>query len=283
MKKTKKILVPTDFSKSAENALRFAILMGDKIDAEIVLLNIIQPDIALIEVPVTVDIAIHEKIKLTKKKFAETSERVLAQVMQQLKNVPSIQSEVEVGTPDSAIARIAKEQEFDYIFMGTRSKHDLIDKWLGTVASNVTKNAACPVMVIPEKANYRETTFVAYATDFSEADPYEIWRVSKLLAPFSPIIRCVHFFEKNEKSNVHPNMEELESFFENNVPALQITFHKVPTRSAANSLLEFLDTYDINLLVMYQPHRSFFEKLFHKSLSKKMALQSGIPVLVMKG
>ena len=105
---------------------------------------------------------------------------------------------------------------------------------------------------------------------------------SKLLAPFNPIIRCVHFFEDDEKDDTALDMKELESFFTENAPALQITFHRIQVNNNVEGLLEFMDTFDINLLVMYRPRRSFFEKIRHPSFTKKMALRSKVPLLVLK-
>ena len=174
MNNKSKILVPTDFSKSSENALRYAVLMADKIDAEITLLNVIYPDVAVIDLPVTVDIAINEKIKLAEPKMTQQANQVMTQVGRQIQNIPVIESEIEIGVPDSIIAKYASNNEVDFIFVGTRDQHGTLDKVFGSVASNVMKNSNCPVLVIPENADFQETTMVAYATDLNEIDPYEI-------------------------------------------------------------------------------------------------------------
>ena len=54
MKNKFKILVPTDFSFSAENAFRHAILMADKMEADITLLNVVNPEVAMIDMPIVV-------------------------------------------------------------------------------------------------------------------------------------------------------------------------------------------------------------------------------------
>ena len=282
MKNKLKFLVPTDFSFSAENAFRHAILMADQLGADIMLLNVVNPEVAIIEVPVAVEVAITEKMKIAKHKLFELTSRVLSQTIQQIKNVPVIFTEIEMGNPESVIDQFAKDHQYDFICMGTRDEHGAMDKILGSVAANVVKKAPCPVFVIPEYAAYRKTTLVTYATNLREVDPYEIWRVSKLLEPFHSIIRCVHFTEL-EKEEVTPiNMEELKSFFSENAPALQITFHEIATENKLDSMLEFLNTYDTNLLVTYQPHRNYWQRLMHRSFTKKMALESKTPMLVLR-
>ncbi len=284
MKNKIKILVPTDFSIAAENAFRHAVLMADKLNGTLLLLNVVVPDVAIVSVPVSAEIAIHEQLKVSKKRLAELTSKVLAQVTPRIENVPIIHSATELGDPESVIERYAKEKDFNLIFIGTRDEHGAMDKILGSVALNVLKNAPCPVFVIPELAEYRTTTIVTYATNLEEVDPYEIWRVSKLLAPLNPIIRCVHFEEesKSDKKKTALDMEELEAFFLDNAPALQITFHEIATDNKVDSMLEVLVTFDTNLLVTYQPHRNFWQRLMHRSFTKQMALSSKVPMLVLK-
>ena len=278
----KKILVPTDFSKSAENALRYAVLLADKLDAEIQMVNVIYPSAAYADVPVAVDIAVTETIKAAKPRMKEMVEKVLAQVIQQVDNYPIINSDIEIGIAESRIPQLADEGEFDLIIMGTGTKESRFDKFLGSVAAGVVKGAHCPVMVIPEEANYERFMMVGYATNLSEGDPYEIWRAAKLLAPFNPTIRCVHFETQKEKANAHPTMSELKSFFEDNTPALRMTFHEEKTDDVATSLKEFVDIYDIDVLVMYKPQKSLFQRLFKKSITKKMVFDLKIPMLIFK-
>lgn len=282
MKKRKKILVPVDFSLSSENAFRHAILTADKLEAEITLIHVVNPDVAVVEVPIAVEIAVHEQMKIAKQKLYEITSNIMAQVLQLLQNVPVVLTEIELGNPFGAINRYAKTNNFDFIFMGTRNKHGAVDKIFGSVASNVIKNAPCPVMVIPEFAVYRDTTLVTYATDLEEVDPYEIWNVAKLLKPFHPIIRCVHFNENERDLNSAINMSELKAFFSENAAALQITFHEISTENKEESMLEFLETFDTNLLVAYRPERRFWKNLFHKSFTKKMALETKVPFLVLR-
>ncbi|MDA8972418.1 universal stress protein [Saprospiraceae bacterium] len=278
-----KILVPTDFSFSAENAFRHAILMADQMKADISLIHVVNPDLAVIDVPVAIEIAMTEKMKIANQKLFELTSRILSQTVQQIKNVPVILTKIEMGNPEAVINQFAKEHEYDFICIGTRDEHGAIDKILGSVAANVIKKAPCPVFVIPEYAAYRKTTLVTYATNFIETDPYEIWRVSKLLEPFHPIIRCVHFTEFEEKQNTSLNMEKLKTFFSENAPALQITFHEIATENKLDSMLEFLNTFETNLLVTYQPHRNYWQRLIHRSFTKKMALESKTLILVLRG
>ena len=77
-------------------------------------------------------------------------------------------------------------------------------------------------------------------------------------------------------------IEELEDFFANNSIALQITFHTIQEESIAVGMEAFANEWDLDMLVMPFLHRNMFSQLFHQSMTKKMALHSKVPLLVLK-
>lgn len=279
----KKILVPVDFSSSSENALRHAILFSDKLNGEITLLHVVNSEMDDAD---NVDDAKEKKVTenaiIGKQKLFSVTSRILSELVSSLSNVPTIHTEVERGKPSFVIDSYSKDKNFDFILMGTKDEHTVIDKIFGSVASNVVKSAPCSVFVIPDKAPYSEKIEMCYATDLSEVDPYEIWSTSKLLAPFNPNIQCVHFNENNQDKVTPIKMEELEEFFSENASDLKISFHEFSSDNKEESMLDFIAISETNLLVTFQPNRGVWEDILHKSFTKQMILEANIPLLVLR-
>ena len=278
----KKILVPTDFSECSENALRHAILMADKMKSTIELLRIVDPDIAGMELPVMAEVAIKRQIEESEVKFKELVDMILTQLTDRLNNAPVIESQIEVGKPEKLISQIAEKDSVDLIVMGTHGQHGVLNKIFGSVASDVMSNARGPVLIIPQNSPYNEYKKVTYASDLYEADPYEIWKATQLLEPFSPEIHCVHCQTSGSQHSNRPEMDELKKFFSDRSPTANISFHEIHGEHLLDNLLDFVQKNAVDLLVMYKPHRNFFERLFHKSLTKQMALIAKVPLLVLK-
>ena len=59
-------------------------------------------------------------------------------------------------------------------------------------------------------------------------------------------------------------------------------FQNLPGSYVVENINDFIDLYEIDLLAMFQPHRTFFENLFHHSTTKEMALKTHVPLLVLK-
>ena len=283
MRMIKKILFPTDFSATAQNAFRHCLLLADKYEADVEILHVIFPEYEALDLPVMAAQATKEKAEaagVVMKTFVETG---LAQVQaaHQLGHIPNVRSDIEIGTPSKIICETARRNNTDLIVMGTKGEHNALERFFGSVTTAVIANAPCNVWIVPEEASFERIDIIAYASDLKEADPYHIWEVGKLLEPFSPIIHCVHV---NVKGSVEGAIDfaSLGAFFEHHAPSLQINFHPLSGQSVVEALEEFIDTYEVDMLVMYAPQHNWFERTFYKSHTRRMALEVHVPLLIIK-
>ncbi len=195
-----------------------------------------------------------------------------------------LQKNIEVGMPINIIVNQAKRNDVDLIIMGSKGENrSKIDQLLGSIAAGVVKNAHCPVVVVPEKTPFTGINRIAYATNLLEADPFELWKSIKILSPFNPIIHCVYIdLDKKGDIKAWKRIEEMEAFFSENHPGIQLEFHQFSATNLVDGLNDFIARFQIDLLVMYQPSRKFWDRLFHRSATKKMAVQTHVPLLVQK-
>jgi nucleotide-binding universal stress UspA family protein len=275
MKKQTKILVPVDFSLCSENALRYAFFMADKIDATIEILHVAIFDTPPLDYPSFTAVATDEKIKMARTKMNETTERV----RKRLGFSPDIETDIEVGIPDTKIVEVAVRDNVDLIIMGTQGENSVWDKFLGSTTADVLKYVTCPVLVIPEKARFRDEMVIGYATDFLAADPFEIWKASKLFQSVQSKVIAVHLNDKKEY--LEEKIAEMETFFAENAPTMDISFHCIFTEDMVEDLNVFIDNHNISTMVMFKPKRNFFERLFHKSFTKTMAMKTEVPLLIL--
>lgn len=280
MEKVTKILVPIDFSECSENALAVAMQFADKIKANLILMNVLYIESSSMENFAFVVDEVENKTEESRKRIIKSIQKVSETDRESLDEESSILIDIQVGNVEATICDAALRNQVDYIVMGTQGENSVLDKYLGSVASNVLKNAPCPVMVIPENTKLEEKLVLGYATDFSDADPFEIWKAIKLFKPFQPTIKCVHFNEQQD--NNEDKIEELVRYFEETSPELNVELYSLPVKDKVENMNDFIEDYNINTLVMYKPKRSFFESIFHKSYTQKMARHSSVPLLVFK-
>lgn len=281
MKKIKRILFPTDFSEAARNAFRYALMLADKLESEILVVHAIYPQYEGMDLPVMATQATQKKIEAARSLLEAFVDSSVEMVADELQNTAMIETQVEIGAPASTIASLASRENADLIVMGTQGEHTTLEKLFGSVTSEIIQRTRCHVLAIPEEAKLDKLQIMAFSTDLKEADPYLIWEFTKILEPFTPILHCVHVESETDLDKVL-DMNDLEAFFSHHAPSLQIQFHQLKGQDIPSTLNEFAENFDVDLLVMTTPHRNFFERLFHKSHTRKMALQSRVPLFIFR-
>jgi nucleotide-binding universal stress UspA family protein len=141
----RRVLVPTDFGKSSENALTYGLAFAQKFGAEVWLLHVVQ-DLSLF-IPEAVFVTPPAAPPV--EQFIAAARTALERVVKGL-NVDgvSIHPEVGVGPPYDEIVRFAKEKDVDLIVMGTHGHTGLARVLLGSVAERVVRHAPCPVLTV---------------------------------------------------------------------------------------------------------------------------------------
>lgn len=138
------ILVPVDFSECSEKAFSWALDMAEKWNATITLLHVVPtPPYSPVVLGSYFDPSAFERNLLTD---AENSARALLD-RQAKRSVPT-GIKVCVGEPFHDICRIAEEEQFDMIIMGSHGRTGLPHIVLGSVAERVARHAPCPVLVV---------------------------------------------------------------------------------------------------------------------------------------
>ena len=283
MKKTKKILFPTDFSPPSVNAFQYLLKFAKTLKANVEVLHVVYPQGESLDFPTMVAQANRAEVDRAQKRLKAFIEEGIQTAGMDFSRSAFVEKDIEVGTPVQCITQVALRDQADLIVIGSRGqKRSMVDKWIGRIAAKVVQSAPCPVLVIPENAAFESVNTIAYATDTRDADPYEIWRATQLLEPFVPVIHCVHINMKKEGDfDAWSKMEKMQTFFADRTPGMAFHIHNLPGTQLEKDLNEFVSNHDVQLLVMYQPHHNFWDQLFHKSITRRMAIRTKVPLLVL--
>ena len=139
-----RILIPTDYSETADHALAWAMLHAKSFGAELVVLHVHsshlhygalgladeRSDEALATDRARLDAYVTER-------FADSGVKVRALL--------------EVGDPSLKIREVARREQADVIVMGTHGTSRLEDLLFGSVTEKVVHHTGCPVLVVPPR------------------------------------------------------------------------------------------------------------------------------------
>ena len=143
MKMPRNILVPIDFSDTAETALDYAVVLANKLDARVHLLNVIGvPALGVPELGVALTASVIDSV-------VRSNQEALDKLANARRHAVQI-GEVMLRTGDArdVILKTADEVGADMIVMGTHGRRGVRRALLGSVAESVVRTASCPVLTI---------------------------------------------------------------------------------------------------------------------------------------
>jgi universal stress protein A len=144
----RKILAPTDFSPHAENAVRYACGLAERLGAELHLLHVLSEI-----VPTGPDPLLTPVLPPDFYRESETySRRALEKLLRPEWGAPSaVEVAVRWESPVEGIVAYATEAAVDLVVIATHGRTGLSHVLLGSVAERIVREASCPVLTIRSK------------------------------------------------------------------------------------------------------------------------------------
>lgn len=270
----KNILVPIDYSDTSKNALNYAYQLANYLGADIKLVNI---NHGLLEVDSPTPLGALKSIREVKEEeleaFAEAAYEgaaVIAPVQTQI--------EVKTGFAVDQIVNLSEADDVDIIVMGTTGSHNAFEKVFGSVSSAVSTRAKCPVLLIPPDVHFKPIDKILYASDPVSVDDDMIKNISYLARLFNS---SVHFVHVKKAGNFDLNKEVFEELFEDvDAPNFSFETSTVEAASVIEGLNQYAEDNLSDLVVFVHAERDFWGNILHNSQSKKMALNTKLPLMV---
>ena len=265
----KKILVPTDFSEHANNALRYAINIGNYFEAEIELLHVYEMH------------SIIGSATLVREYLKEDAERDLSD------NIRSFQElvfgktilksrAIDGGTIDT-ICSLANNENFDMIVMGTQGASGLKEIFLGSKTSGVMKQTRIPILAIPNRFTYRPIKDITFAVDSGIVAEEEVLNpLLELAKAYKSNVKVLHLEKEKMVVGYDPGID----FSLGDIPH---TFHRISGSNDVNGVVNlFVFEENSDMLCMIRRDRNFWSNLFYQSVTTKEVFDSPVPLLILR-
>lgn len=145
MPKKLKILIPFDFSRHSLETLRYALSLRDYFVASYVLLHVVTTGEA--ETFATLG---GESAELLSRRVTEAQVELEREAERRQQEIPDLDlsCRVNTGVPFKEICRLAEEENFQLIVIGTHGRTGLAHLLIGSTAERVVQHASCPVLSV---------------------------------------------------------------------------------------------------------------------------------------
>lgn len=278
----KNILIPTDFSENASDALGYALNLLGGSKAHIHIVHVLPVHTVPGDVPVNTTELVTKELEEAERAMTAIEEFGQMFYGEGEGAQISITTKVAVGGVAFQIKKEAEDIGADLIIMGTQGmNHSFAEKIMGSISTMAISDAPCPVILVPRGYEYEPIESVIFATNLNHADPYELWRATELIKPHVCKVRCV-YVAKDESKIDKGELEKFAKYMVEHSPSVQTVFNVEESDNIEKALSEYADNYDAQMVIMHRSKKSFWKSLFGARHTKKMASWLDIPLLVME-
>ncbi|MEZ4987870.1 MAG: universal stress protein [Saprospiraceae bacterium] len=265
----KTILIPTDFSANARNALDYVVQLSRFLGCRLILLHTFSThrrgDML---------ISLEDRMR----RDAEDSMNQLG------KHIPEDihwEYKIMVGDTVDTIVDQAKHCHADLIVMGTKGASGWEEVFIGSVTGGVMKAVNIPLLAIPAGFTYEPIEKIVLAmTNLKVSAPEEVFRPLKTLAEKSKA--SIQVYHHDQLNNELPEevVEVIEWLGDVQV---NLTFEQ-DEEEVNKNISDFVEATAADMLCMVRRNRSnigFFERIFRDSVTLNQVFHCEVPLLIL--
>jgi len=272
----KRILVPTDFSDEAENALKVAAQLAIKFDAELVLTHVLELPLHQLsgmssqsELPEAMFF-----MQLASKRFEDVLERGY------MKGITT-HKHVEYNRSLGKIDDICKEFSIDMIVMGSHGADGFKEMFIGSNAEKVVRISKVPVLVIKNEHTDFSVRHFVFASDFKKDNKETFIQASKFAEALDAKLHLLMVITASNFLTTIEAQKNIDSFIENTLFE-NYTVNIYNDETVEAGILNFSKTIDADLIGISTHGRQGIAHFFNGSISEDLVNHAKRPVMTFK-
>ncbi|MEZ4949087.1 MAG: universal stress protein [Saprospiraceae bacterium] len=262
------ILIPTDFSACAKNALDTGFALANITGAEVHLLHCIS-------------IAKEEGKDSPEVKNARLNAETL--LLSYQKENPEIKSSFKISDESflESMPKLVEEKNIDLVVMGSHGASGKNEFFIGSNTQKVARLIHRPILVVKEKIDRLKFKKVVYASGFNEDEKHVFQKFLKLIRIFEPEIHLVAINTSSLfDAPLSVTIESMEQFKTLASP-LDCKIHLYRDFTIESGIRHFSKEIDADLIGISNHHRSPLKRMLVGSSVEALINHAHIPVLSM--
>jgi nucleotide-binding universal stress UspA family protein len=273
----KSMLILTDFSEAAFRAAEYGCeLAGSLHIKRIVLCHAYQPAFAG-----TLDAA---AIVTDDKEAYLNSMESLGMLQDRLKPIAGPDVSFDMAAEETLLAGLANlineqisKDEIGLVVMGVSGKSGLEKFLMGSTTTEVLKSCECPILIVPADTLIgRGIKTIIFTSDLKDVETVPTRQLYEFLDALAGKLQVVNVEQKEKYS---PEMEKAIAGLHKLLEKYDPEFSYLTGNDIVEEILRFAREQQASLIITVHQQRGFLSSLFHKSVTKKLAYDSSVPLL----
>ena len=274
----KKIILPTDFSENAYNAIRYAVELFKDEETTFYLLHTYTPPIFQVEY-VFQSPSQSNLEDLYQTRAMKQLEALKQRLQDEFKTPGHIfRMRAAFNTLTDEILLITKNENVDLVIMGTQGVTKAKEILLGTNTTQVINKSLCPVIAVPSEFRYRTPEAILFPTDYEiNYDRENLQQLLDISKKYGSTIDVLHITSGYELSE--EKLRKKQKLKDILVP-IDLIINDLPDQGVIKAINQFQAKKVIDFLVMVRNKHTFFERMFVEPIIKKIGFHIEIPFMV---
>jgi len=275
----KKILVPTDFSRSAQDSADVAADIARRSGATLILLHVVEE--------VTED-SFNVKGIVSSGNFADRifNIKMIDKARKQLEKAVQdprfadirVDGELRVGNPFHGMRTIVAEKKVDLVVMGKSGKTKLQEMLVGSNTEKIVRIAKCPVLAVNKKPARTDFRNIVYATAMADEELVFSRVVKRAQQIYNSTIHLVTINTPGTFLPDHIAKENLIKFAKKLV-LKNYTINVYNDFTVEEGVIRFSDTIDADMIAIATHGRTGFAHIIAGSVAEEVVGHAKRPVL----
>jgi len=274
----KRILVPVDFSKPAENALKVAAELARKNNGELYVLHVVEMAETLFG---TEQFNINDEqiiffMKMAKKRFTKFLDKPYLEGLK-------VTDSVEVGSPTMGINELIENEKIDLLVMGSNGASGIDEILIGSNTEKVVRHSKVPVLVVKQELEKLDINEIVFASNFEEENLHAFQNAKAFADSFDAKL---HLLYVNLPGNQFYSSEEITSQIKNFLEKANMSkFDNIKIYNDYTIELGVINgakSLKADLIAMPTHGRKGLSHFFNGSIGEDVVNHSTLPVITFK-
>ena len=277
----KTVLLPTDFSDNAWNAIFTALKIFETADCNFVLLNSYEPKITNL-----LGNKSKERLGVIYDSLSKNSKAQLKKTIEYLnthheRNNHSFEFKSISNNLESAINEVVGEKDVDLIVMGTKGATGAKEVFLGSNTVRVIKKVRkCPIIAVPEDYDFKKLKKVVFPTDFTHT------YLKRELRPLVDLVSLwkaeIYILQIAQENQLDEDQREHMKMLSKYLKGVGHSFHTVEMwNNVSEATAEFAKKNNADFIALIHYPHTFMEKLTREPVVRKIGFHTKIPLLIL--
>lgn len=270
----KTIIIPTDFSPVAHNAMHYGIDLAKAANASVLLFHVYQVPVSYSDVPIAL-VSVDELQKAAEK----TMKTLKAEVEHLVSGSIKVYAETRLGNVADEIENLCNKVKPFAVVMGSKGASGLEKVLFGSTTLTAIKHLTWPVICIPPGKEFGNgIKKIGFACDFKDVVKTTPTHFIKDFAKeFNAELHVLNVDYHNK--HFKPETPEQSLLLHTLLEDVHPVYHFIEHKDIEDGINEFAEKNNLDLIISIPKKHKLLEGVFKTSSTKQLVFQSHIPVM----